>query len=118
MIEQTHFRSELPSATPRGFSPWQLTICEKFKYCLRVRVHMVTKTITVTKDAYMAIKNRKQSDESFSQLFLRIGHKSPSITEFVGLLNSESGERLSKEIKKSRKRFDKEMEKRHHVLFG
>ncbi|MBS3125350.1 hypothetical protein J4211_03810 [Candidatus Woesearchaeota archaeon] len=33
---------------------------------------MVTKTITITEDAYDAIKRMKRGDESFSELFKRM----------------------------------------------
>ncbi len=79
---------------------------------------MVSKTITVTESAYHSIKNLKQDGESFSDLFLRIGKKTPSIRKYVGILSEESGEMLEKEVKKYRKELNKGFERRHNALFG
>lgn len=45
---------------------------------------MVTKTITVTEEAYNTLKSDKEKDESFSQLILRTHKKKGDISEFIG----------------------------------
>ena len=47
---------------------------------------MTIKTITVTEDAYNAIKKMKLGDESFSDLFLRIGEGNLKIKDLIGAL--------------------------------
>ena len=47
---------------------------------------MAVKTITVTEEAYGAVKQLKTRDESFSDLFLRIGKKHPTFADIRGLL--------------------------------
>lgn len=54
--------------------------------------NMAVKTITVTEDAYEAIKRLKQGDESFSDLFLRISSKSITINDLAGILKHTPGE--------------------------
>jgi predicted CopG family antitoxin len=49
---------------------------------------MSVKTITVTEDAYNTIKNLKRPDESFSDLFLRIGHKQLTLKDIRGALKT------------------------------
>ena len=46
---------------------------------------MVTKTITITEDAYGAIKRLKRESESFSDLFLRIGKKQITVKDLIGV---------------------------------
>ena len=47
---------------------------------------MVTKTITITEDAYDAIKRMKRGDESFSELFKRMSKAPVKVKDIVGLL--------------------------------
>ncbi len=64
---------------------------------------MVTKTITVTKGAYEALKSLKASNESFSETILRVA-KRRSLREFAGVLSNESADRLEKAVKGARRR--------------
>lgn len=64
---------------------------------------MVVKTITVTEDAYDALKSRKAAHESFSEAILRVTKRKP-LSAFFGVLSKESGERLEAAIRESRKR--------------
>lgn len=85
---------------------------------------MVTKTLTVTENAYDAIKRLKQGDESFSDLFLRLGRRYVTIKEIAGILKDtpeeaaefrnrmrqireELGEGLNKRIDDVRARFQR-----------
>ena len=64
---------------------------------------MATKTITVTEEAYRALKGLKDSEESFSKTILRVAKKR-SLMEFAGVLSEESGKKLEKAIKEMRRR--------------
>ncbi len=58
---------------------------------------MGVKTITLTEDAYKALKSLKSSNESFSDTILRVAGKK-SLREFVGILSKDSADRLEKEL--------------------
>ena len=64
---------------------------------------MVVKTITVTQEAYNALKGMKEERESFSETLLRISGRR-SILDFVGILSSESARKLKEVIKENRQR--------------
>ncbi len=72
---------------------------------------MTTKTITITEDAYDALKGSKDMDESFSKAILRITHKK-SLKEFVGVLSEKSGDKLEEAIKEMRRSRAESREKR------
>ena len=78
---------------------------------------MVTKTITVTEDAYETIKGLKTEEESFSDLFLRLGERKSTVNSFFGLLSGDATE-ARENNKKWRENFSKDAEKRHKLLFG
>lgn len=63
---------------------------------------MTTKTITVTENAYDALKRMKEPNESFSDTLLRISGKK-SIREFAGALSEKSAIKLEKSMKEIRK---------------
>ncbi len=62
---------------------------------------MSTKTITVTKDAYEALKNMKEDKESFTDTILRIS-KRKSLSSFYGVLSKSSADKLERNIKEFR----------------
>jgi predicted CopG family antitoxin len=64
---------------------------------------MTVKTITVTEDAYEALKALKAPRESFSETILRVSGKR-SLREFVGVLSEESAQRLERAVKGIRRR--------------
>lgn len=72
---------------------------------------MVVKTITVTKEAYDALKATKEPNESFSKTILRVARKRP-LSSFFGVLSKESANRLEKAILESRKRYTKSHKER------
>ena len=78
---------------------------------------MVTKTITVTEDAYESLKGLKHEGESFSDVLLRIGEKKCTVNSFFGLLTGDVKE-ARENLKKWRESFSKDAEKRHKLLFG
>lgn len=67
---------------------------------------MVVKTITVTENAYEAIKSLKLPRESFSETILRIAKRKP-LSEFFGVISTRTGERMEHAIVESRKRRNK-----------
>lgn len=67
---------------------------------------MAVKTITVTEDAYEALKFLKQPTESFSKTLLRLRRKN-SLNDFIGILSKESATELKHTIK--------EMKSKHTV---
>lgn len=78
---------------------------------------MVVKTITVTEDAYKALKMVKRDSESFSDTIKRIvNDKKTDISKFFGILSKEEGDELAKAIKENRKRFDRDAREREKFL--
>lgn len=67
---------------------------------------MAVKTITVTENAYFALSNMKEPNESFSDVILRVSRMRP-LSDFFGILSSESGEKLEKVIYDARKKRNK-----------
>lgn len=63
---------------------------------------MVTKTLTITKDAYERLKMLKKPDESFSKVIKRITEDKQDIMRFAGILSEEEGEEMLKDIKRMR----------------
>ena len=63
---------------------------------------MATKTITVTEDAYEALRALKEPNESFSKAILRVAKRKP-LSSFIGILGEKSGEELEKAIVEGRR---------------
>lgn len=63
---------------------------------------MVTKTLTITKDAYERLKMFKKPDESFSKVIKRITADKQDIMQFAGILSEEEGEEMLRDIKRMR----------------
>ncbi len=76
---------------------------------------MATKTITVTQDAYEALKSLKARNESFSQTILRVAKRKP-LSHFFGILSEETGKKLEKSIEEGRRIRNKAHKKRLDVL--
>jgi len=74
---------------------------------------MAVKTITITTQAYEAIKHLKKAEESFSELFLRISPKKITIKDIAGILKDSD---IEERFLKLRKQLGKGMEKRQHDL--
>jgi len=75
---------------------------------------MVVKTITVTEDAYEAIKRLKRGDESFSELFRRLGDATLTLKDIRGVLKTtpEDVEDLQRRVTEIRKRHGEGLRKR------
>ncbi len=68
---------------------------------------MVTKTLTITKDAYERLKVLKKPDESFSKVIKRITEDKQDIMRFAGILSDlsdEDIEEMKQSIRELRKR--------------
>ena len=77
---------------------------------------MTTKTITVTENAYYALKAMKNNKESFSETIVRVSGKKP-LNYFFGCLSKKSGEELERVIIENRKNRNKSHEKRmKHII--
>ncbi len=72
---------------------------------------MATKTITVTEDAYEALRALKGQHESFSETILRVARRR-SLKEFVGCLSRESADKLEEAVKESRRKHTEEHNRR------
>lgn len=64
---------------------------------------MGVKTITVTEEAYRSLKSRKATDESFSDVILRLTKRRP-LGDFVGILSPESADAIRGAIDADRAR--------------
>ena len=75
---------------------------------------MVTKTITVTEDAYNAIKWLKQENESFSELLKRLSKKPVTSDDLFGILNDtpKEAETFARRVQEWRVRANKDAERR------
>lgn len=58
---------------------------------------MATRSITLTVEAYDALKARKAQGESFSETILRIAKRKP-LSACFGVLGAESGARLEQAV--------------------
>ncbi len=63
---------------------------------------MATKTISITEEAYSRLKNKKNENESFSDVINKITKK-VSLMELAGLLTKKEAEELEENIKRSRR---------------
>ncbi|MBS3175614.1 hypothetical protein J4457_00050 [Candidatus Woesearchaeota archaeon] len=79
---------------------------------------MSIKTITVTEEAYEVIKGMKQEEESFSELFKRIGKQPARIKDIFGAMKQESkeAEALKKRIKSMKEESRKDMGERMNEI--
>jgi len=72
---------------------------------------MVTKTLTITADAYNALKRMKTANESFSEVITRItGERKGLPAEFFGIWKDDPG--IGERIKKRREEIEQEIAER------
>jgi predicted CopG family antitoxin len=82
-----------------------------FKYMFMFKHSMAVKTITVTKDAYDALRSMKEGDESFSEAILRIStSRVGNAARWFGTL--KKSDVLRRKISIWRKGFDNDMDAR------
>lgn len=65
-------------------------------------VHMVRKTISLTKETYERLKARKGPREGFSSVIFRLTGRRP-LADFAGILGSSSARALRKAIQEARR---------------
>lgn len=62
---------------------------------------MATKTLTITEEAYNALNLKKESEESFSKVILRLSGKK-RLSDFFGSISEESADIIDNRIKEER----------------
>ena len=78
---------------------------------------MTIKSLTITEDAYDALKMLKQGDESFSEIILRLSQeKIGAAAKFFGALKNTNIHALREKIKERRKEIEKEYVQRSNKL--
>ena len=80
---------------------------------------MVTKTLTITKEAYDLLAQNKLKNESFSEEIIRLlsKKKAKKLSEFSGIISFEEGEEVLNELQKSRESEKKNAKKRTELLW-
>lgn len=71
---------------------------------------MATKTISITEEAYGRLADKKEKNESFSDVIIKITGRG-SLLDLAGLLTEKEAEELEKSIKEIRKRMRERVEK-------
>ena len=75
---------------------------------------MVTKTLTITEEAYKMLAANKLKDESFSEEIKRImsNKNAKTLGEFSGIISEEEGVAMLEDLEKIRKKNIRIMEER------
>ncbi|MBI5390720.1 antitoxin VapB family protein [Candidatus Woesearchaeota archaeon] len=77
---------------------------------------MVIKSLTITEDAYDALKMLKHHDESFSEIILRLSQEKIGLTSrYFGALKGHTAA-LRENIQRRRKELDREVEQRQAII--
>jgi predicted CopG family antitoxin len=79
---------------------------------------MAVKTITITEEAYNALKCLKKSDQSFSEIIIEVAEeKKGDISRFFGILKgSKAMDDLRKNLKRYRMQADLDARKREEKI--
>ena len=89
----------------------------RFKYKCTLKCSMTIKSLTITENAYDALKAMKHGDESFSEAILRLAKgRMNHIERHFGImkLSEHDAEEWNKQIKYRRKGIDKEFYERQN----
>lgn len=75
---------------------------------------MTVKTITITEDAYETIRRLKIDDESFSNLFKRLGERYATFKDIRGVMKHtpDEAKEFAERAKKIREKLGKSMKER------
>lgn len=76
---------------------------------------MVTKTVTVTEEAYTLFKGLKKHDESFTDVFIRLAKEKDVGMKYFGIFKGDISD-VHKRFKKIREDIGKDVEVRKYVL--
>lgn len=78
---------------------------------------MAIKSLTITEDAYEALKLSKHGDESFSDAVLRLSNEKIGLAaRFRGALKGTDTKSFSERIKTRRKTIDNEFSERSKII--
>jgi len=78
---------------------------------------MTIKSLTVTEEAYDALKRLKHGDESFSEVIVRVAHnRIGAAAKFCGILSRTDAAKLRANIKKCRVELEREFAQRAEKL--
>ena len=77
---------------------------------------MAVKTITITEDAYEALKRLKNEGESFSEVIVRVAKGKENIEKYFGILDKGGAERMKRYTKEFKRKFSKDYEERKHAV--
>ena len=72
---------------------------------------MAVKTITITEEAYGIVRSLKSDDESFSELFKRIGRRKTTVGDLAGCLNHspQEAEDFKRRVLQARKELNQDL---------
>ncbi len=74
---------------------------------------MTVKTITVTEEAYNALRKMKEDEESFSRVIIRLSErKKINLVKYSGILSEKRADELKVIAKKTRDRASEDVRKR------
>ncbi len=89
---------------------------KSFIYCVHIHIHMGTKTISVTDDAYEELKALKIGEESFSDAIKRLSQAKGNLKDCLGLwkdLTKEERGTIEKAVSAGRQTTQKILRKLH-----
>lgn len=72
---------------------------------------MVVKTITVTEEAYKALKRMKGNEESFSETILKFSKDKGSMMKYFGILPKENIKGVRKRMQRIREEVSRDIDK-------
>ena len=87
---------------------------------VNIHINMVSKTITITQDAYHRLLRKKHTGESFSEVILRTVKffTAQDLKRLLGTISRDTAEKIHRHIVTQRKRTQEDFDKREHDLFG
>jgi predicted CopG family antitoxin len=76
--------------------------------CTYICLLMASKTITITEEAYNALKSAKGERESFTDAILKVAKKDP-LGQLVGILSQAQADDIRRNIRLLRRKMEKEV---------